>query len=31
MRLKKDPEPEAMNSDLREDIVRVIQDKISDM
>jgi len=31
MRLKRDPEPEAMNSDLREDIVRVIQDKISDV
>jgi len=31
MRLSRDPEPDAMSSDLREDIVRVILDKISDM
>ena len=31
MRLDRDAEPEAMNSDLRADIVRVIVEKISDM
>ena len=31
MRLNRDAEPEAMNKDLRADIVRVIQEKISDM
>ena len=31
MRLDRDSEPEAMNSDLRADIVRVIVEKISDM
>jgi len=31
MRLDRDAEPEAMSGDLREDIVSVIQDKISDM
>ena len=31
MRLEEDPEPEAMSDDLRADIVRVIQEKISDM
>ena len=31
MRLDKDDEPDAMNNHLREDIVRVILDKISDM
>jgi len=31
MRLDRDAEPEAMNSDLRVDIVRVILEKISDM
>ena len=31
MRLDRDPEPEAMSSDLRADIVRVILEKISDM
>ena len=31
MRLGRDPEPEAMSSDLRADIVRVILEKISDM
>jgi len=31
MRLDRDPEPEAMDSDLRVEIVRVILDKISDM
>ena len=31
MRLDGDDEPEAMNNDLRADIVRVIMDKISDM
>jgi len=31
MRLARDSEPEAMSSDLREDIMRVIPEKISDM
>ena len=31
MRLDRDPEPEAMSNDLREDIVRMILEKISDM
>ena len=31
MRLNRDPEPEAMSNDLREDIVRVILEKMSDM
>ena len=31
MRLNRDTEPEAMSKDLRADIVRVIQEKISDM
>ena len=31
MRLDRDAEPEAMNNDLRVDIVRIILDKISDM
>jgi len=31
MRLDRDDEPEAMNEDLRADIMRVIQEKISDM
>ena len=31
MRLNRDDEPEAMSNDLREDIVRVILEKISDM
>jgi len=31
MRLDQDPEPEAMNSDLRADIVRVIMENMSDM
>jgi len=31
MRLNRDTEPEAMNKDLRGDIVRVFQEKISDM
>ena len=31
MRLEGDPEPEAMNNDLRADIVRVIMENISDM
>ena len=31
MRLNRDAEPDAMNSDLRADIVRVILEKISDM
>ena len=31
MRLEGDPEPEAMNNDLRADIVRVILEKTSDM
>ena len=31
MGLDRDPEPEAMNDDLRADIVRAILDKISDM
>ena len=31
MRLDKDEEPEAMNNDLRADIVRIIQEKMSDM
>ena len=31
MRLDSDPEPEAMNKELRADIVRVILEKISDM
>jgi len=31
MRLDGDPEPEAMTDDLRADIVRIIQEKISDM
>jgi len=31
MRLKRDDEPEAMNKELRNDILRAIQEKISDM
>ena len=31
MRLEGDPEPDAMNNDLRVEIVRAIQEKISDM
>ena len=31
MRLKRDPEPEAMSNELRADIVRVIMEKVSDM
>jgi len=31
MRLDKDPEPEAMNDDLRADILRIILERTSDM